>query len=178
MKRITTILSTTRAVQQHTTSPPTTYHQPLISQHQKISASNPSTKSPHSYIPTTARSNQPRRGTTGKHLHRSIQTAQYRHPYSETICSARCNPQPPSFAPNPRSLKVVESSLISKSDSSPGAYARDDDVKEREDGRWLRHSLTWHRDLGEEIGTGTREIQIDGLDGEEVKSVPLMRKSY
>jgi succinate dehydrogenase (ubiquinone) flavoprotein subunit len=60
---------------------------------------------------------------------------------------------------------------------SGGAHGRDDHGG-RDGGRWLGHSLTWHRNLGEEIGTGTREIQIDGLNGEEVKSVPLMRKSY
>jgi succinate dehydrogenase (ubiquinone) flavoprotein subunit len=42
-----------------------------------------------------------------------------------------------------------------------GAHGRDENG-ERDQGRRLRHGLTWHRGLGEEIGTGMREIQIDG----------------
>ena len=60
---------------------------------------------------------------------------------------------------------------------SRGAHARDD-FKERDDEEWMMHSLTWHRNVGEEIGCGSRGVQMGTLDESEVASVPPMKRSY
>jgi len=60
---------------------------------------------------------------------------------------------------------------------SRGAHARDD-FKTRDDESWLKHSLTWQGELGEEVGLGKREVRMQTLDEEEVASVPLMKRFY
>jgi succinate dehydrogenase (ubiquinone) flavoprotein subunit len=60
---------------------------------------------------------------------------------------------------------------------SRGAHARDD-FKERDDGKWMKHSLTWQGSLGEEVKWGTREVVMGTLDEDECKSVPPMKRSY
>jgi succinate dehydrogenase (ubiquinone) flavoprotein subunit len=60
---------------------------------------------------------------------------------------------------------------------SRGAHARDD-FQERDDGEWMKHSLTWQESLGEEVKWGTREVVMGTLDEDECKSVPPMKRSY
>jgi succinate dehydrogenase (ubiquinone) flavoprotein subunit len=60
---------------------------------------------------------------------------------------------------------------------SRGAHARDD-YKERDDGEWMKHSLTWQGALGEEVKWGTRGVVMGTLDEGECKSVPPMKRSY
>jgi succinate dehydrogenase (ubiquinone) flavoprotein subunit len=60
---------------------------------------------------------------------------------------------------------------------SRGAHARDD-FKDRDDGEWMKHSLTWQESLGEEVKWGTREVVMGTLDEDECKSVPPMKRSY
>ncbi|KAF2708503.1 putative succinate dehydrogenase flavo protein subunit [Pleomassaria siparia CBS 279.74] len=60
---------------------------------------------------------------------------------------------------------------------SRGAHARDD-FKERDDERWMRHSVTWQRGVGEVVGWGTRGVRMGTLDEEECPNVPPMKRSY
>ena len=60
---------------------------------------------------------------------------------------------------------------------SRGAHARDD-FKERDDGEWTKHSLTWQSNVGEEVRFGTRAVNMNTLDEQEAASVPPMKRSY
>ncbi|KAH7117098.1 succinate dehydrogenase [Dendryphion nanum] len=60
---------------------------------------------------------------------------------------------------------------------SRGAHARDD-YQERDDKEWMKHSLTWQRDVGVDVGWATRAVQMQTLDEDECKSVPPMKRSY
>jgi len=60
---------------------------------------------------------------------------------------------------------------------SRGAHARDD-FKERDDKKWMRHSLTWQKGVGGEVRWGTRDVKMGTLDEEECASVPPMNRSY
>jgi succinate dehydrogenase (ubiquinone) flavoprotein subunit len=60
---------------------------------------------------------------------------------------------------------------------SRGAHARDD-YKERDDEEWIKHSLTWQSNVGEDVEFGTRAVQMGTLDEGEVESVPPMKRSY
>ncbi|KAH6870790.1 FAD binding domain-containing protein [Alternaria rosae] len=60
---------------------------------------------------------------------------------------------------------------------SRGAHARDD-FKERDDEEWMKHSLTWQSNVGQEVTFGTRAVQMATLDEKEAASVPPMKRSY
>jgi succinate dehydrogenase (ubiquinone) flavoprotein subunit len=60
---------------------------------------------------------------------------------------------------------------------SRGAHARDD-FGERDDGKWLLHSLTWQKNVGDGVRWGRRDVQMATLDEEECKSVPPVKRSY
>ncbi|KAI4625636.1 succinate dehydrogenase flavoprotein subunit [Alternaria sp. BMP 0032] len=60
---------------------------------------------------------------------------------------------------------------------SRGAHARDD-FKERDDDEWMKHSLTWQGNVGQEVTFGTRAVQMATLDEKEAASVPPMKRSY
>lgn len=60
---------------------------------------------------------------------------------------------------------------------SRGAHARDD-FPERNDGEWLRHSLTWQGVVGEEVRYGMRGVRMRTLDEGECASVPPVKRSY
>lgn len=60
---------------------------------------------------------------------------------------------------------------------SRGAHARDD-YKERDDEKWMKHSVTWQSGVGEEVRWGTRGVKMGTLDEKECKSVPPMKRSY
>ncbi|KAH7090216.1 FAD binding domain-containing protein, partial [Paraphoma chrysanthemicola] len=53
---------------------------------------------------------------------------------------------------------------------SRGAHARDD-YKDRNDGEWMKHSLTWQTNLGDDVSWGTRAVTMGTLDENECKSV-------
>lgn len=59
---------------------------------------------------------------------------------------------------------------------SRGSHARED-FPEREDGEWLKHSLSWQK-YGENVKVGYREVVLKTLDEEECKSVPPKKRSY
>ncbi|KAJ4317007.1 succinate dehydrogenase flavoprotein subunit [Neodidymelliopsis sp. IMI 364377] len=60
---------------------------------------------------------------------------------------------------------------------SRGAHARDD-YKERDDKDWMVHSLTWQKEVGDEVKWGTRGVTMGTLDEAECQSVPPMKRSY
>jgi succinate dehydrogenase (ubiquinone) flavoprotein subunit len=60
---------------------------------------------------------------------------------------------------------------------SRGAHARDD-YQERNDAEWMKHSLTWQSNIGQDVRWETRAVQMNTLDENEVKSVPPVKRSY
>lgn len=60
---------------------------------------------------------------------------------------------------------------------SRGAHARDD-YKERDDKEWMKHSLTWQKDVGGKVDWGTRGVVMGTLDEAECQNVPPMKRSY
>jgi succinate dehydrogenase (ubiquinone) flavoprotein subunit len=60
---------------------------------------------------------------------------------------------------------------------SRGAHARDD-FKQRNDKEWMKHSLTWQKEVGGHVKWGTRRVVMDTLDEVECKSVPPFKRSY
>lgn len=60
---------------------------------------------------------------------------------------------------------------------SRGSHARED-YGERDDKNFMKHSLTWQKDVGEDIGVGYREVQFQTLDEAECKTVPAKKRSY
>jgi succinate dehydrogenase (ubiquinone) flavoprotein subunit len=59
---------------------------------------------------------------------------------------------------------------------SRGSHARED-FTERNDEKWLKHSLSWQKE-GEEVQLGYRDVVMKTLDEEECASVPPMKRSY
>lgn len=60
---------------------------------------------------------------------------------------------------------------------SRGAHARDD-YQERDDKQWLKHSLTWQKDVGQEVKWGTRAVNMHTLDEKECATVAPVKRSY
>ncbi|PVI07152.1 succinate dehydrogenase flavo protein subunit [Periconia macrospinosa] len=60
---------------------------------------------------------------------------------------------------------------------SRGAHARDD-FRERDDGKWMKHSLTWQKGVGDQVQWGTRGVKMETLDERECKSVLPVKRSY
>ena len=60
---------------------------------------------------------------------------------------------------------------------SRGAHARDD-FPERDDVRWMKHSLTWQAGVSVPVRFGTRAVIMDTLDEQEVASVPPVKRTY
>ena len=60
---------------------------------------------------------------------------------------------------------------------SRGSHARED-FAERDDQKFMRHSLSWQKDVGEEIAIGYRDVVFDTLDQSECETVPPKRRSY
>lgn len=60
---------------------------------------------------------------------------------------------------------------------SRGSHARED-FKERRDDVWQCHSLSWQRNVGEEVKLGRRDVIMKTLDEQECPSVPPKKRSY
>ncbi|KAL5426596.1 succinate dehydrogenase flavoprotein subunit, variant 5 [Paraphaeosphaeria minitans] len=60
---------------------------------------------------------------------------------------------------------------------SRGAHARDD-YKDRDDAKWMEHSLTWQKGVGKDVDWATRAVTMQTLDEAECKSVPPVQRSY
>jgi succinate dehydrogenase (ubiquinone) flavoprotein subunit len=59
---------------------------------------------------------------------------------------------------------------------SRGSHARED-FPERDDGTWLKHTLTWQQE-GEIVRVGYRDVIMKTLDEDECPSVPPKKRSY
>ena len=60
---------------------------------------------------------------------------------------------------------------------SRGAHSRED-FQERDDERFMKHSLSWQRDVGQDVGIGYRAVTFKTLDEAECASVPPKRRTY
>jgi succinate dehydrogenase (ubiquinone) flavoprotein subunit len=60
---------------------------------------------------------------------------------------------------------------------SRGSHARED-FQERDDEKFLKHSLSWQREVGDGVKVGYREVVFDTLDEKECPSVKLAKRSY
>jgi len=60
---------------------------------------------------------------------------------------------------------------------SRGSHARED-YQERDDVNFMKHSLTWQKDVGDKIEVGYRGVTFATLDESECKSVPPKKRSY
>lgn len=60
---------------------------------------------------------------------------------------------------------------------SRGSHARED-FPDRNDGAWMKHTLTWQRREGEEVQVGYRRVVGTTLDEAECQAVPPVKRSY
>jgi succinate dehydrogenase (ubiquinone) flavoprotein subunit len=60
---------------------------------------------------------------------------------------------------------------------SRGSHARED-FPERDDQKFMRHSLSWQKDVGEGITMGYRDVVFKTLDQDECPTVPPKKRSY
>ncbi|OQV10679.1 hypothetical protein CLAIMM_14643 [Cladophialophora immunda] len=60
---------------------------------------------------------------------------------------------------------------------SRGSHARED-FPERDDQKFMRHSLSWQKDVGEDIAIGYRDVVFSTLDEQECQTVPPKKRSY
>lgn len=70
--------------------------------------------------------------------------------------------------------QTAKSALARK--ESRGSHARED-FPERDDGTWLKHTLSWQRE-GEDVRIGYRPVVMSTLDEKECASVPPKKRSY
>ena len=60
---------------------------------------------------------------------------------------------------------------------SRGSHARED-YQERDDSKFMKHSLSWQKDVGRDVDVGYRDVVFATLDEEECPSVTLAKRSY
>ncbi|KAK5004065.1 hypothetical protein LTR28_009384 [Elasticomyces elasticus] len=60
---------------------------------------------------------------------------------------------------------------------SRGSHARED-YPERKDAEWMKHSLSWQKNVGDAVVVGTRGVQGRTLDEEECAAVAPVVRSY
>lgn len=60
---------------------------------------------------------------------------------------------------------------------SRGAHARDD-FNKRDDENWMKHTLTWLKNLEDPVKIGYRPVIMETLDPAEVETIPPFARSY
>jgi succinate dehydrogenase (ubiquinone) flavoprotein subunit len=60
---------------------------------------------------------------------------------------------------------------------SRGSHARED-FPERNDNKWMKHSVTWQKGSGAQVTVRYRNVVMTTLDEEDCQSVPPMSRSY
>lgn len=59
---------------------------------------------------------------------------------------------------------------------SRGSHARED-FPDRNDKEWLKHTLSWQKDNGDEVDVKYRRVIMEPLDG-EIESIPPVKRTY
>ena len=62
-------------------------------------------------------------------------------------------------------------------EESRGSHARED-FPERLDGEWMKHTLSWQKDVGDDVRLGYRPVVGTTLDEKECPAVPPVKRSY
>ena len=60
---------------------------------------------------------------------------------------------------------------------SRGSHARED-FPDRVDDEYMKHSLSWQQDVGQEVSIGYRDVVFTTLDQNECKTVPAKKRTY
>jgi succinate dehydrogenase (ubiquinone) flavoprotein subunit len=72
-------------------------------------------------------------------------------------------------------VQTAKSALDRK--ESRGSHSRED-YQERDDANFMKHSLSWQKDVGDRVVIGYRNVVFDTLDDSECRSVPPKKRSY
>ena len=62
-------------------------------------------------------------------------------------------------------------------EESRGSHARED-FPSRNDAKWMKHTLSWQKDIGEETKIGYRGVVMDTLDKSEIDTIPPVARTY
>lgn len=62
-------------------------------------------------------------------------------------------------------------------EESRGSHARED-FPDRDDATWMKHTLSWQRKNGDQVGIGYRGVVMDTLDKSEMETIPPVKRTY
>ncbi|PIA92551.1 putative succinate dehydrogenase [ubiquinone] flavoprotein subunit, mitochondrial [Cercospora beticola] len=62
-------------------------------------------------------------------------------------------------------------------EESRGSHARED-FPSRNDDKWMKHTLSWQKDIGQETKIGYRGVVMDTLDKSEIDTIPPVARTY
>ncbi|KXS98484.1 hypothetical protein AC578_2617 [Pseudocercospora eumusae] len=71
--------------------------------------------------------------------------------------------------------QTAKSALLRE--ESRGSHARED-FAERDDKKWMKHTLSWQKDVGREVHIGYRGVVMNTLDQSEMETIPPVKRTY